>query len=103
MYERYTSAKTIAASTSDIEAHDAVLLTFKSDGATQLITYNDTAVRGTNGRVIPGVAGDYDNTGKTGATITIDGKTGDQAQMILPIQIKSTGTLGGHEVHILKK
>jgi len=100
MYERYTASKSIAAGTQNIEPHDAVLLTFKAAGATQLIPYSSEARRGTNGRV---VAGQFGNGGYTGDTITIDGVANDQAQMILPIQIKSTGTLTGHEVHILFK
>ena len=100
MYERYTASKSIAAGTQNIEPHDAVLLTYKAPGATQLIPYSGEARRGTNGRVVPN---QYGNEGFTGDTITIDGVANDQAQMILPIQIKSTGTLTGHEVHILFK
>lgn len=100
MYERYTASKSIAAGTQNIEPHDAVLLTHKGTGATQLIPYSGEARRGTNGRVVPNQFG---NEGYTGDTITIDAISGDAAQMILPIQIKSTGTLTGHEVHILFK
>ena len=100
MYERYTGAKAVSASQQNIEPHDAVLLTFKAAGATQLIMYNKGAVKGVNGRVI---VDEYSNAGATGPTITIDSAAADQAQMILPFQIKSTGTLAGHEVHILFK
>jgi|TARA_E500000318_G_scaffold23903_1_gene24181 hypothetical protein len=100
MYERYTSAKAVSASQQNIEPHDAVLLTYKANGATQLFMYDQVAVKGANGRVM---ASHYSNEGKTGPMITIDAVAGDLAQQILPIQIKSTGTLTGHEVHILFK
>ena len=100
MYERYTGAKAVSASQQNIEPHDAVLLTYKAAGATQLFMYEQNAVKGANGRVM---ASHYSNEGKTGPMITIDAISGDAAQMILPIQIKSTGTLTGHEVHILFK
>ena len=100
MYERYTGAKAVSANEHNIEPHDAVLLTFKAAGATQLFTYDRDTVKGANGRVM---ASQYSNEGKTGPMLTIDSNTSDLAQQILPIQIKSVGTLTGHEVHILFK
>ena len=109
MFERYTNVTgPLLGRQENVRQHDAVLLARKGNGTTELICYNESAIKGVHGRVIgqvtgPGPHGPYSTTGATGSTITITSAANDHAQMILPIQIKSLGSTAGHKVYLLNK
>jgi len=101
MYERYTTATAVSADTHNIPPHDAVLLAgTTAGGLTELIMFAEGTPRGKNGRVMnPNLDGSY---GGTGPLVVFHGAANGDHQ-ILPMQVKGSGNLGGHNVYLLSR
>jgi hypothetical protein len=103
MYERYATVTLATAATHTLIPHDGVLLIPKANNAdTVLYTFAEGAPRGMNGNVMRHPAGP---SGATGPALTIksDADANATPPTILPIQIKGTEALAGHNVYLLHK
>jgi len=99
-FPRYTSVTQAYSNNHNLPPHDAVLLVGGTAADSAIYTFSNEAVRGGNGKVM--VPQPNNTYGVTGPTLTITASAAGDDQM-LPIQIKGTGAIDGHEVFLLKQ